>query len=1822
MSKIDSEVPALISAVLEYKKFRQLACYSIECVTKVVSPQNRDYKRNLQIAFSANAPKCVVEVLRVHMDKEDCLLVCVDCLHKLAVDTDNAEAIAREGGVRAVLASIGAIPTITEDALCEAMAILDKLCNHKRALEILADNENVGAVIDLVRRKSASSKVKVNCMRALDKLTRLPKGVESFIHCNGIPELLTLVADYKIKCASTEFDEVDLETLTTATKILLRLCKHSSTVVDQLMAANGAEVYVGVLGSLTDMPAGQLQDPESGGPLDTKDCGFSRLAAKLISNMYTGRISELVKSLKNSSQLNEFTLNLMGSLAMDASSSAGIVNNGGIEILLLGCCGDSSSTKILEVSTRAMSRLAGNVSNLEGLVGQGAVEGLVTALISPQGSTASAADAVLGLTLMCSTGEYVDRVYSAGGLSAVLTCISGVANSVEGDELRQKEIIMAGLSFLEHIAGASLDGDGQQSMLLSMSKNDLWVILTIIEKYHSDVPLVTRAIRVVTAYVKANLAHSLLETDGSCVAVIPLCIALLSEHAMFNDSENVSASDSAVGLVDEVLQLLNALLLVTAEVKSNHESIRTSQARVVDQQRALHATPTWKAAANELVEQGDGVVNLAILGFLERTAILSSIDSMDTFKMYSAVSLGRCTPLVALWADGGAKGNPSPIPLLAEQTAAFAQNWSDGSFEVNGRTKALIAAHSAVVSLGLFASVCPGHPALAMLASEQVIEKLFFLLYALMNSPLTAAMCEGPESGLVGSLVSATCLSSVHIIGALHMQLCVPGDVMSEEAFLQLLGDPLSAAQLCVDVLQSSTLGTMSNSLQALRLLWILKRIATQLVSPHLVSSGGIEALSAILKATGPMAAAAANSVQADVGFRTVVTVVHIVANLFDGIASLKGSIDGARELSRRGGVKACIASFIDPLGAVGVKDSPATTSSDGEVILGASKSIDDRTLSYSTQCADAALLFLYSLEQVARLGHDECAILSKLGCVLLFFRLCDRFEGNADIFDTTNRIVQLLVAPEDMLAILDSIKTKYAPACVATTLFGSRCSSDGMEKAIREVNRLCHFMGLVPMVEAFLAHDGFATMQACIGNSIAAIATARSASGPVDLLQLRGNFLNACVRVLCRSAATGLLDDSWSDVTDATAKLVCEHLLLILKKANEDPRSVDSVTLVETLQSIARMAITMPTSASLFYSGGATGLLVKRIQLSCMDASGGGLFEAQVMELSVAALAAIAQSCAYSYDYLLSTSKLIRQICSCITEYIQETGGVGLAPWITMTIAFLSKIFAVLHACTAGDEEAVCGQGGAPPVAVLLQVLRTAGSDIFGVLLTLKGSQLSSVIKPSTSIMDTLTNILLSSLNLGVALTDEDIVVIKDAFADGDIKSATCFDICATLLTTEVTAIPKCTQLMRRVWLSSNGILMQDAKKKRELEAQMQSYLALLRAFAGVSGGRFVTANSTARGRIRKMLNQTGVGKLLISILSGSADLSDSLRDDVEATLSLLSDEEYGENAVQTFAEYITTLANNLTPEGYVECAINRIKTGAPDLGEGEEDAETILKALKNTLKLLQRYMQRGTHLNTSDILTLAAAALTVSRKLFDINNHIESSGYDDISRHHAPDLVGRQGAVLDMLGHSLQILQKLFGAFAQIDSETLATSFDFVAVLGLVNDGLVWYVASLERQYEAKTSKQSSLALAIKADFTEVLRVSGMVLSSVLELCTTFDRSRRQGVCEAVLTMGLANNLHKISSLNGSCSGIIFYPSAASPSFVSDIKAIASKVLTVLHDSLLVDAEVTDPKLILLFALHNKTNFFLPIDLSLTDSLFVLPDAGDTDCLRMENV
>ena len=115
-NRSEEEVQALVGAVKEHKKFKQLACYSIEALSKNLALPNTRWREYIDLAIEANAAKVVVDVIKQHPGKEDVLLTATNCLAKLAVNTINADVIAREGGVQAILLSIEANPELDKTA--------------------------------------------------------------------------------------------------------------------------------------------------------------------------------------------------------------------------------------------------------------------------------------------------------------------------------------------------------------------------------------------------------------------------------------------------------------------------------------------------------------------------------------------------------------------------------------------------------------------------------------------------------------------------------------------------------------------------------------------------------------------------------------------------------------------------------------------------------------------------------------------------------------------------------------------------------------------------------------------------------------------------------------------------------------------------------------------------------------------------------------------------------------------------------------------------------------------------------------------------------------------------------------------------------------------------------------------------------------------------------------------------------------------------------------------------------------------------------------------------------------------------------------------------------------------------------------------------------------------------------------------------------------------------------------------------------------------------------------------------------------------------
>ena len=74
--------------VKEHRKFRQLACYSIQALDKAIDPEaNRNtWRESVQLAIRLDAAAVVCDILQKHPGHENVLLVCTECLRKLAID--------------------------------------------------------------------------------------------------------------------------------------------------------------------------------------------------------------------------------------------------------------------------------------------------------------------------------------------------------------------------------------------------------------------------------------------------------------------------------------------------------------------------------------------------------------------------------------------------------------------------------------------------------------------------------------------------------------------------------------------------------------------------------------------------------------------------------------------------------------------------------------------------------------------------------------------------------------------------------------------------------------------------------------------------------------------------------------------------------------------------------------------------------------------------------------------------------------------------------------------------------------------------------------------------------------------------------------------------------------------------------------------------------------------------------------------------------------------------------------------------------------------------------------------------------------------------------------------------------------------------------------------------------------------------------------------------------------------------------------------------------------------------------------------------------
>ena len=152
----EKEISDLITAVKEHKKFKQLACYSIQALDKAIDPEKsrNTYRENVKLAISLDAAAVVCDILERHKGHEQVLLVCTECLIKLALNSTNALVIAKNNAVPFLLQSISSNPDLPEEVLHMAMTLLNNLCSHSKVGAIVLNEETLGQCLKVLETNS------------------------------------------------------------------------------------------------------------------------------------------------------------------------------------------------------------------------------------------------------------------------------------------------------------------------------------------------------------------------------------------------------------------------------------------------------------------------------------------------------------------------------------------------------------------------------------------------------------------------------------------------------------------------------------------------------------------------------------------------------------------------------------------------------------------------------------------------------------------------------------------------------------------------------------------------------------------------------------------------------------------------------------------------------------------------------------------------------------------------------------------------------------------------------------------------------------------------------------------------------------------------------------------------------------------------------------------------------------------------------------------------------------------------------------------------------------------------------------------------------------------------------------------------------------------------------------------------------------------------------------------------------------------------------------------------------------------------------------
>uniref|UniRef100_A0A7S4NJ14 Uncharacterized protein n=1 Tax=Odontella aurita TaxID=265563 RepID=A0A7S4NJ14_9STRA len=446
-------VESLVAAIEEHREFRELSCYSVECLGRALEPRGDDNPRwrdATERAAERGAAEIVLGIMEKYPGHDDALGHCSNCLAMISSDSSAALAVADRDGLAVLFGSIECGgENLTEWSISRALSLVERAISHPDILSRVDCEELVSTLVIMGNDRRGEPSVCLACVRCMGRLSK-SKQLRPLLAVPDVIKSLLAFVELSTELGmdgtrSHEGMKLLANIAVHATRILLKLCSEPNATVQYVQDFGATSILLALVAS----------------PVGCDDDVLKRLVARLISQLNERTSSSLIGILQNEhASLSDIVqnLDLLHLLAMYSVTYLDDLSQGDLRTLLR-MLGQNFENRVVEALSEVMVIIGGTTSGANKTVGAGGLKILADMLSSGDTNHIAmiAAIETLNVVLLHSTVLTYDMVHNlvwtklsvlsrytnhAAIVSSSLKCLSGIFasdrstnESLNGDDM-------------------------------------------------------------------------------------------------------------------------------------------------------------------------------------------------------------------------------------------------------------------------------------------------------------------------------------------------------------------------------------------------------------------------------------------------------------------------------------------------------------------------------------------------------------------------------------------------------------------------------------------------------------------------------------------------------------------------------------------------------------------------------------------------------------------------------------------------------------------------------------------------------------------------------------------------------------------------------------------------------------------------------------------------------------------------------------------------------------------------------------------------------------------------------------------------------------------------------------------------------------------------------------------------------------------------------------------------------------------------------------------------------------------------------------------